>query len=181
MRTVKRKKGFTLLELVIYIGLSLIVLAALVSFAWVLIQDQTKQDAITEVADQGRFVLDTMTYHAQRAQSIDAATVYATNPGLLRIKFTADPDIVFDTYQKSVSVGGQNFTITKLRMTEIGNPSVDLTSDDIDVTNFQLTNVSGASAASVQVNLTLESLNPSQSSSYESQKSWTTTVTLRAR
>ena len=176
-----RKNGYLLLELVLYIGISVIVLTVFLSFAWGLIQDQSKQKALTEVIDGGEFVLSTISYNAERATTVSNSTVYATHPGTIVLTYPSTPNITFDTYQKNITLNGQEFAIRKLRMTVTGSSSVDLTNDNVSVNNFVLTNLSSGDAKAFSIQLTLESLNPSLSQAYDAQKSWTTAVTLKIR
>ena len=176
----KKHQGFTLLEYVIYIGIVAMVLVAMVDFAWVLLNDQAKQEIAADINDLGVHALDQITYHAQRANSIDPSTVYNTNPGELILNYDSGPDYIFDTYQENIMVGDSQVTITKLRMEQVGGDQVDLTSERVDVTNFVITDLSGVNSTTINIDLTFESVNPEESKVYESENSWSTTITTRA-
>ena len=183
MRSPKNKKikgrGFTLVEFLIYIGMVTFVLISSITFAWILINDQTKSESLAEVNDNGSFILNKISYYTKRVDTIDNQTIYDTNPGKLVLNYASNPQIIFDTYQKQVTLGDIAVNITKLRMKEGVNPAVDITSDRVDVTNFIITDFSKTGATTIKVDLTLETVNPSKSKAYEAQNSWTTSITIR--
>ncbi len=175
-----KQSGLSLVEYVIYIGIAAVVLVAMVSYAWILINDQTKQERLAEVNDVGAYVLETIVYETERASMIGGSTVYGTNPGKLVLNFSSGPNVTFETYQTTVYLGDTPVTITKLTRQEGTGLPVDITGDNINITNFVLTDLSKTGATTVAIDLTLNSLNPEDSKVYESENSWTTSVTLRA-
>lgn len=176
-----KSRGFTLIEFVIYIGIVTFVLSASVIFAYTLINDQAKQESLIEVTSDGGFALDKLSYYIQRANSVDAQTIYSTNPGKLVLNFSDGSKIVFDTFQKQITLGGSTVDIIKLRMQKDADQAVELTSDKVTVTNFVITNLSSAGATVLKIDLSLGAVNPSNSKIYAAQNSWTTSVTLRKK
>lgn len=174
-----KQQGITLIEYTIYIGIVAFVLLSVISFAWVIINDQTKQQALVEVNDMGGFVSSEIGYAVRRAESIDAQTVYDVNPGRLVINYQAEPQIIFDTYQKEITLGDQTLFITKLRMQEGANPAVDITSDLVDVTEFIITDLSKTNIITLQMILEIERVNPSNDKIYEAARSWTPSFSVR--
>ena len=86
---------------------------------------------------------------------------------------------VFDTYTKNVVIGGKSVDIRKLRLTENDNP-VDLTSDHVNVKNFVLSSLAqGDGPESLEIYLTLSSVNPSQDPLYDYALDIRTNVTVR--
>ncbi|NQT50352.1 prepilin-type N-terminal cleavage/methylation domain-containing protein [Candidatus Kuenenbacteria bacterium] len=175
------RKGFTLIEIIIYLGIVTVLLTACLSFAWVIINDQIKQEQLTEVNDAGTFVLDKITYHSKRANAINAQTLYDLNPGKLILNYVSGPQITIDTYEKQITLGDTQTTITKLRLQHGSDPAVDITGDKINVTNFTISDLSNANAYTIQIEFAIETVNPTNSKTYEAQNSWTTSVTLRKR
>ena len=174
-----KQEGFSLVEMVIYIGIIGFIVVATLSFTLILVNDQIKQNVVTEVYEQGNFSFSTIEYRGVRATSIGGATVYGTNPGTLVLNYFSNPTVTIDTYTKQVTRGSQSYQITKLRFQEGANPAEDLTSDQINVTNFLVTNRSQGSGETIEITLGLEFLNPSNSKAYESQQTWNETITLR--
>lgn len=175
------KRGFTIIEFIIYIGITSILLIATLTFAFVIINDQIKQSRIMEVNNIGSFVIGKIAYYTTRADSVDAATNYNTNPGKLVLNNGANPQITFDTYAKTLQLNGGNVEIIKLRMKIGTGTAVDITSDKVSVTNFTLTNASGSGGTTVQVNLTVSSVNPSATNIYAAENYWNNAFTLRKK
>ena len=173
-------KGITLIELLIYIGIVSLVLVVSISYAWTVIRDQHKQQLEAEVNYVGNFILDNIIHSTQRAQSFDA-NIYATNPGKIILNNPTDPQTTIDTYSKSITLGSQNITITKLRLTELGGTANDMTSDRVNVNNFLITNLSTAGAQTIKIDLTVSAVNPENLKQYEATKSWSVTATIRAK
>lgn len=174
-----KESGFTLIEFLIYIGLVAIILSATVLFAWVLINDQIKHSNITTIESTGEFILNAIEYHVQRADSLDALTVYGSNPGRLVLNYLSNPWINFETYQKQISQGGQIFPITKLRFHEDGSTQIDMTGDNVVVSNFVIHDRSVGGVIAIEVDLTLDMVNTSGSQVFDATNSWARTVTLR--
>lgn len=175
------KKGFTLLELIIYIGISLIVLTSLLSFAWIVIQDQIKQERLEEIYSTGNFIIDKISYYEKRAANIGGGTIYIQDPGAIAFTYSSNPSITIDSYTKDVLVAGVPLTITKLRFTEGSNPALDLTSDRVNVSHFIITDLSSGATQATKINMTIESLNPSESPIYGASYSWDTTINKRSK
>jgi len=175
-----KRRGFTLIEFIIYIGLATFFIVASLNFVWMIIGDEIKQERLSEVNDGGVFILKKITYHVQRADEVDTQTVFDTHPGKLVLNTTGG-QITLDTYQKSIALGSAVVAITKLRMIEGLNPAVDLTSDKVDAKNFTVNNFSASGVTTIRINLTLESVNPTGGATYEAENSWTTSATIRKK
>lgn len=176
----KKKRGFTLIEFVIYIGLATIFIVTSLNFVWMILGDEIKQEQLAEVNDGGKFVLEKTSYYIQRADGLDSQTIFDAHPGKLVLN-TAAGQIIFDTYQKNITLGSSAIVITKLRMTEGSNPASDLTSDQVDVKNFVVNNFSASESTIIRLNLTLGSVNPTGSKIYEAQNSWTDSTAIRKK
>lgn len=173
-------KGLTLIEMLIYIGIVSLVLVVSISYAWVVIRDQHKQQLEAEVNYVGNFVIEKIIYNAQRAQSF-GANVYNAHPGKIVLNYASDPQITIDSYSKAITLGDKTVNITKLRLAELGVETNDLTSDRINVTNFIITNLSTAGAQAVKIDLTVSAVNPENLKQYEATKSWSVAATIRAK
>lgn len=175
------KSGFTLLEFVLYIGLTAAILISLLSFTWNILQNYAKTTTLIEVNNNGNFALEQMVYYTRRASTIGSGTVYTTHPGKLTLTFPTDPTVTIDTYQKNITVGDTPLTITKLRLQHGSTTPTDITSDKIQVTNFTLTNLTNNSLPTIRFSLNLQAVNPSNSTFYEAEKTFITSATLRAQ
>lgn len=175
-----KRRGFTLVEFIIYIGLASFFIVASLNFVWMLLSGGIKQGQLTEVNDSGVFILQKISYSVQRADGLNDQSIFNVHPGRLVLDASGG-QIVFDTYQKNITLGSEVVAITKLRMTHGPNPSADLTSDQVNVQNFVINNFSASGSAAVRLNLTLGSVNPTGSKTYEAQNSWTASAVIRKK
>ena len=174
------KKGFSLVEIMIYFALVSMVLVAATTFTWNLIKEQEKQQSLSEVNENGSFVMDKIGHNIIRASDIGTDTKFDTNLGKLVLTFPNSSELAIDTYEKTINIGEGTATTTKLRYTQDGN-SVDLTSDIVDVERFELIDFSNSNAHSVRIKLKIHRLNPSNSKIYEAEQSWQSSYTIRKR
>lgn len=172
------RQGFTLLEIVIYLGLVMVVTIPGVTLLWVLVGDQVKQERFAEVHDVRGAITQTMVRAVRSAQSVNAATLYDVHPGKLVLDYTGLPQTTFETYTTTVNVGGTNVSIRKLRV-RVSVVSYDLTSDGVNVDNFLIKNLTSGGATTLEINFSLSAVNPSSSKIYDATETWKTSVTLR--
>jgi CxxC motif-containing protein (DUF1111 family) len=90
-------------------------------------------------------------------------------------------DVIIDTYTKDVTLSnGQIVTIRKLRIKEGALAYQDLTSDQVDVSNFVLRNLTKTSERkNINIEVTLEQLNPLNDPNYNTTISVETAISLR--
>lgn len=173
-------KGLTLIELLIYIGITSIVLVVSISYAWTVIRDQHKQQLQAEVNYVGNFALDKIVDSTQRSQSF-GANVYGENPGKIILNYAAKPQITIDTYTKSIILGDKTVNIKKLRFSELGGAANDISSDRVNITNFLITNLSAPGTQTIKIDLTVSAVNPENLKQYEAINSWSASATIRAK
>lgn len=124
--------------------------------------------------------LQIVTALVREGDSLDAGnSVFDVNPGKLVINDEGEA-VILETYTKQVTVGGASATINKLRLTQGGNPPVDLTSDHVNATDFRVVNLSqGGSPDTVRLFFELSNINPSGDPTFENRLSVTSSITLR--
>jgi len=134
----KNRSGFTLIELIIYISITTFVLISIVTFMWGVMDGENRMNVSNELTENGKVVFDKVTEKMRNAEDVVVgSSTFDTNPGVLVLDVGSE-NLTFDTYDKDVTVGGVQLTITKIRMQEGSDPAVDLTSDKVDVTDFTL-------------------------------------------
>lgn len=111
-------KGFTLIELILYVAIITIVMSALIPFAWNVIGGSVKSSAQQEVSSQARFVSERIKYEIRQASGI--TSVGATSISLTN--FSPDTATV-------ISLSGG-----KLQINKNGTGPVNLNSDDTTIT-----------------------------------------------
>lgn len=172
MRRSPTQKGFTLLELVIYITLVVGILVTATTFAWNIVNSRTKAFAVQEVQQNGRYIMDKITQTVRGAQDITTPGTGTSGTTLeVVVRDVAKDPIIF------VLSGGE------LSMSAAGGTTYNLHSGAITVSVLQFTNVSSTDDASrnVQVQLTLEHKNPENRSEREFSETFITTIELRDR
>lgn len=172
-------KGFTLIELTIYIALVAIVLSVVVSIAFTFVNDQTKLSRSAEIQSTGDYILQKMRYEVQRAADINGQTIFDSPSGKLVLDTTAASTITFDIYSHQVDFGGTLVDVNTLRIQRGASSAIDLTGPRVNVVGFYVTDQSTATTETVDVELTLEAVNPSSAQAYESSKIWDTTFSIR--
>ena len=82
MRQATSKKGFTLVELLLYIGLVVIILLAVVQLLAVMFQSRIKHQVITEVEEQGMLVIQRIIQSIRNADAILSPTIGGVSSSL---------------------------------------------------------------------------------------------------
>ncbi|GEM_PF-2860605 len=173
-------RGFTLLEMILYIALLVLVTIPALSLAWIFINDQTKESQISTLLHSRVFIFETIGKYVKEAASLSAAeSIFGVNPGKLVLNSDTGSKIIFDTYQKSVIIAGRNVIIEKLRIDVGTGAKEDITPDDITVSEFSFLNLSSSNAATIFLTLAIDSVNPSNMKMYESNKKATISFTIR--
>jgi type II secretory pathway pseudopilin PulG len=68
----KNQKGFTLVEMALYVGICSVLLFSLSTLFATLVSSRVKNQIITEVNQQGAFVMNTITYAVRNGQSVQS-------------------------------------------------------------------------------------------------------------
>lgn len=171
-----RNKGFTLIEIVIYIFLAVSILLVASSFAWQVINNKTKASAISEVQQNGRFIIEKLTQEIHQAMGINNNSSFginlAENTGRflsLRMRNNTNNPAIIDVLN--------NF----IRIRNGKQPYYQLSSNQVKVTNLTFKNYGTGKSSNIKIILTIEYLNPSQRQQYQASDTWQTTVELRDR
>ncbi len=176
------KKGFTLIELIVYIGISSIVLVTAVNIAWNLIVSNANSQGKSEVYFNSRFALHQLQLQVRAAEDfITGSSTFGSHPGVLTLDYPGEgTDVIFDTYTKNISVGGESVTIRKLRIKEGAADYVDITSDKVDIINFTLHDLTRWSEkTNINIELTIEKVNPGGDPNYDASISLETALSVR--
>jgi len=162
------KKGFTLIELLVYVAILGLILASITGFFWSIASGNIKENSYQEVQQNGRFVMTKITQEIKKAIGINSPAPGSSVNSLSLIM--SEPNLnptIFD-----VSGG-------KLMMTQGASAPIELTTDQIRVSNLQFTNLSYLNTpGTLRVEMTLENLNPSGKSEYQASLDLKTTVSL---
>lgn len=161
--------GFTLVEIILYIGMasSLLILTSLF-LSW-LLQSRVKNQTIANVEQQG---FQAMHLIAQTARNAEAVTIprIGANASFLEI------DVVNSNNDPTVFDLADNM----IRITEGDTPPVSLTNNRVTASSFLIQNVSrSGTPGSIRVQFTLRSVNPESRNEYAFEKTFIGSATLR--
>ena len=162
------RKGFTLIEFLIYIAIVSSILVLMSGFLWNIVFGNIKETAYQEVQQNGRFALTKISQEIKKATGI----ISPANPGDVSDSLTV---LMADGSNTIFSVTGD-----KLRITQ-GSPSVSfyLTSDEVKIINLQFTNLSYPNTpGTVRTEMTIEYLNPSGRLDYHASINLKSTISL---
>lgn len=165
----KKNKGFTLIELILYIGIAAVLLAVISLFLSTVIKSRLKQQSMTEVEAQGLQIMEQITHALRNAEEI-------SNPS---------PGNSGDTLALSNSDGSQILTIfdlngTQLQVTELSGGAIPLNNNRIGVSNLNFSNLSRSDTPGlIQTQFTLSHTNNSGRNEYTYAKTFQTSTSLR--
>lgn len=138
-----------------------------------------KAQIAAELRANGEQIFQQLEHRIREAGGVDLGnSVFNNDVGALIL--LGDDRYVFDTHQKLLSVGGINQTIRKIKFRKNSLPSVDLSSDYVNVNAFRIRNLSSPSEpASFQIELTLSNVNPGGTPDYDDQITLRSAVSFR--
>ena len=168
-----KHSAFSLLEMVIYLGIMSMVLISITLFSFKLISVQSDGRSKLDLNENSRVVLQTFTKIMRDAESLNSVTD-GTPLGTLELITDDGSTLRLDTTTKVV--GARTIRLIQLDPDiSDGTAAVAITDDTVNVTDFvfnQLTRVDGETE-SIQLEFTLESIDESEDGSFR------TTMTLR--
>lgn len=162
-------RSFTLIELIIYIGIVSAILLVAVNFGWQVVYGNVKSQAIREVQQNSRLAMEKIANSVLAASDIDTPALGNSHTELELIMQEAGiSPTIFEV---------DDNTLTMKQGTGIPHQ---LTSDRVEVTSLQFTNVSYAGTpGAIKVQLTIEHVNPNNLNQYEVSLDTEETISLR--
>ena len=167
------KKGFTLVETIIFIGIISIVLVAFVRFVLSISTAREKNFVVAEVQDQARHAMDVLGQRIRLADSIlTASSTFDVDPSVLALTMTSstiNPTVFQLTADNGI-----------LQITEGSGSAVSITGDNLRVTRFLVTDTTSSSPrGSAHVYLEVEYNNLSGDPRLDFSQEFQTTMGLR--
>lgn len=170
MKYFRAQKGFTLVEMVLYVALCSIILVSLSGFLSFLLESRVRSQAINEVNQQGFQVMHLITQTIRNGRSIEvpltgvtASTLSLTTPNAL-----LNPTVF-------------SLSSTTVMISEGGKPAIPLTNSRIAVTGLSFQNVSSALSIekSIKISFTVTYVNRSGRGEYVYSKAFNGSAILR--
>ena len=169
MRQATSKKGFTLVELLLYIGLVVIILLAVVQLLAVMFQSRIKHQVITEVEEQGMLLIQRIIQSIRNADAILSPTIGGVSSSLsLNVVGASNDPTVFS------AVSGV------AQITEGVSSPVTLTAGKVSVSNLRFQNLSKTGTPGIiRIDFTLTYVNATGRQEYEYSKHFFASASLR--
>lgn len=167
-------KGFTLVEALVYIAiLSIVILSISVFFIWA-IRSDAKSQVMAEVVYNAERAMAVMIHEIKESQAIYTPTsLFDAHPGQLSLvtnKYL--PQGEADSYLDFYLCGSQ------LCFKKESQQPVFITSNNVAITNLVFSEIVSGQTPSVQINLTVDYINPQAKPEYEASISLQSTVSL---
>ncbi len=164
----KNKFGFTLVEIILYIGIVSMILVSVSSLGWIVVSSGAKSRVQEEVSGTARYVAERISYEIRRASGIGS---WSANSITLN-NFAPDTTTVI-TWDSPTG---------KVRINKNGTGFVDLNSNDTAVTTLTFTNNTSVDnkTKNIGFTLTVSANTASGSQIYKSETTVRSTVELRS-
>lgn len=151
MRISHKKKGFTLIELILYIAIASMIMVGITTFSINIIFTSEKSEIRQEVQQNAIFAMQKMMQEIRESNDLNIGTsTFGSSPGVLslsRNNGAEDPTVL------NVSNGS-------LQISRGATGPFDLISNNIEVTNLIFTNLSfGGRTTIIKIELTLNHKN----------------------
>jgi type II secretory pathway pseudopilin PulG len=174
LRKEKKKKGFTLVEVLLYVSLVAIFLTGMVYFAWDSILGNIKAGVHQEVQENIRFATSRLQTEIRNAPNINLAISgfginLANNPGSVLALAGSGP-----YYPLTLRVEGGVLEIK--RGAGAWTP---LTGSSVEVTSLTFTDLTDSNSENVRFTITIEHRNPSGKEEWSKSTTFETSVNLR--
>lgn len=165
----RTQRGFTLLELLLYIAIVAIIVSSFSAFLVLALRMRVKMQTIAEVEQQGKRVMQLITQTARNAVTINSPAVSATSTSASFDVVTASKDpTVFDVSSNA------------LRIQEGTSSAVVLTNSRVTASGLQFYNISRTSTPGIiRIQFSLSYVNPAGRDEYSYSKTFYASAALR--
>ena len=167
-----RRQGFTLVELLIYLAITGAIAVSLVQFSLSISNARSKTFVAQEVQANARMVMEVMRRKIKMASGVNlGSSSFGSDPGALSLAMvdgTNDPVVLALDEDDG-----------RLQMTEGGEATVYVTSDQVKVTNLVFTDLTaGGDRENIRIEMTI-AYDSANDVIYEYERSYETAVSLR--
>ena len=148
----KPSKGFTLIELLLYLGIFSALLMVLVQLFGSIVTVNLESQANAAVSQDGRFILNEMSYTIRQANTFAAPSVGTTNSGS-QLQFTTTGGKTY-TYALSSDPAGQQKLLISDGVSSEQLNSTGTTVSNLSFTRLQTTGTSSSTTITISFTLT---------------------------
>ncbi|MBT4277762.1 hypothetical protein HOD96_03410 [Candidatus Falkowbacteria bacterium] len=167
--SISNSNAFTLIELILYIGIASILLVTISSFLFILLESRVKNQTIAEVEQQGIQAMQIITQTIRDAEGVNSPTQGTSGSTLSLDVITAGNDpTVFDLSSNT------------LQITEGSGGAVSITNSRIIVSDLTFRNLSYSNAqGAIKIEFTLTHINPEGRQEYGYSKTFYGSASIR--
>ncbi|KPJ71820.1 hypothetical protein AMJ50_00720 [Parcubacteria bacterium DG_74_3] len=167
-----KNKSFTLMEILVYIGVLSVIIVAISSFFLWAIRSNTKTRVTRETLDNSRRSMEIIIYEIKEAQSVYTPTSSSSQLSLETTHYLPQGEKI--SYIDFYLCG------TQLCLKKESQSPIALTSERVEVKNLFFTQVATTSTLpSIRVSLTIDYKNPSNLPEYQASVNLSSTASLR--
>lgn len=170
------QKSFTLIEILVYIGVLSIIISAIVSFVLWFLRSNTKAKAMREVLDNARRAMEIITHEIKEAESIYTPTsVFDFHPGQLSLE-----TLKYLPEGEGISYIDFYLCDDHLCFKKESQDSIVLTTDNVEVNNLIFTKITTGDISSIKIDLKIDYENPANRPEYQASATLESTASLRS-
>lgn len=166
------KRGFSLLEVLIYLSIAFVVLTVIVGFVFWLIDSNNKNRVIAQTMNSSKRAMEIMTYEIRAAESVYTPSTSNSQLSLQTNKHL--PNDEKTTYVDFYLCG------TQLCFKKESQDPIILTPSSTEISNLNFMYILSGTSVSVKIDLTAAYKNPSGRPEYNFSTSLSSTVSLRS-
>lgn len=165
------KRGFTLIEVLVYIAVFSIIIGSVSALLITTLYSQIKAKAMREALDNGQRAMEKMVYEIKEAKNIYIPTTTANQLSLETAHYlpVGEETTYIDFY----------FCSNRLCLKKESQNPTSLTSEKVEIINLSFAPIFTGKAASVQINLSLKYKNPSNRPEYQASANLQSTASLK--
>lgn len=168
-RTSQQHRGFSLLELILYVGLFSFLILTIMMFLGLLLTARIKQQTITDVEQQGSRIIRQMTQTIRNADTITAPAAG-----------TSATSLSLDVYTASLDPTVFSLSGNTLMLTEGSAAAISLNSSRVSITNLSIVNASRPGTPGlVRIQFTISRTSASVRNEYTYSKTFYGSASLR--
>lgn len=128
---IRQQKGFTLIELIIYVGLLMVMLLLFTQILTTILEGQLRSTNTSNVADDGRYIYSRFIYDVGRADSIIEPALFGSSSANLTLVIngenhtysTSSGNLVAINPSGTYNLNGYGSSISNLVFTKVGSDS----------------------------------------------------------
>jgi len=171
----RTSNGFTLIEILVYIAISSIIILAVSSFFLWTNRSSIKINALKEVLTNSKRAMETMSYEIKYAESIYTPTsVFSSSTGQLSLETK-------NYNQQGEATSYIDFFICQdqLCLKKENQSPIILTSEKVKIDSLKFFQINSTGTDSIQINLEISYVAPSEKQEYQASINTTSTFSLR--